>query len=153
MGDKNTDELERALKTTHPEDYDRFRDSNKDSFLMDKGSFSEYIKGILNKNRILLQTVFLEADIPERYGYKLLSEEKHTKQRDVILRICYAGRLTLDETQRALKIYKMAELYAKDERDALIMICFNERPGTILDVNTYLKEYGMQPLRSSGLQD
>ena len=33
MGDKNTDELERALKTTHPEDYDRFRDSNKDSFL------------------------------------------------------------------------------------------------------------------------
>ena len=49
--------------------------------------------------------VFLKADIPERYGYKLLSGEKHTKQRDVILRICYAAEFTLKETQRALRKY------------------------------------------------
>ena len=99
------------------------------------------------------QTVFLNADIPERYGYKLLSGEKHTKQRDVILRICYASELTLGETQRALKKYEMPELYAKIPRDAFMMIMFNDRPGSILDVNVLLKRNGMEPLRTSGLQD
>lgn len=96
--------------------------------------------------------MFLNADIPERYGYKLLSGEKHTKQRDVILRICYAAELTLEETQRALKKYEMPELYAKLPRDALLMIMFNERPGSIIDVNALLKENGMEPLRTSGIQ-
>lgn len=36
----------------------------------------------------------MKADIPERYGYKLLSGEKHTRQRDVILRICCAAGLS-----------------------------------------------------------
>lgn len=95
----------------------------------------------------------MKADIPERYGYKLLSGEKHTKQRDIILRICYAAEMTLDETQRALKKYGMPELYAKIPRDALLMIIFNERPGSIINVNALLKENGMEPLRTSGLQD
>ena len=95
----------------------------------------------------------MKADIPERYGYKLLSGEKHTRQRDVILRICYASELTLKETQRALRKYGMPELYAKISRDAMIMIAFNERPGSIIDVNALLKEHGMEPLRTSGIQE
>lgn len=82
-----------------------------------------------------------------------ISGEKHTKQRDVIVRICYAAEFTLSETQRAFRKYGMAELYAKDERDALIMIAFNERPGSIIDVNTMLKSHGLQPLRTSGVQE
>ena len=61
--------------------------------------------------------------------------------------------MTLSETQRALKKYEMPELYAKIPRDALLMIIFNERPGSIIDVNSLLKEKGMDPLRTSGLQD
>ena len=95
----------------------------------------------------------MKADIPERYGYKLLSGEKHTKQRDVILRICYAAEFTLEETQRALRKYEMPELYAKIPRDAFLMIVFNERPGSILDVNEVLRANGLEPLRSSGIQE
>ncbi|MBP8720835.1 MAG: hypothetical protein KBH72_09315, partial [Lachnospiraceae bacterium] len=87
------------------------------------------------------------------YGYKLLSGEKRTRQRDVILRICYAAKFSLAETQRALKKYEMPELYAKVPRDALLMIAFNERPGSILDVNDLLNQKGLQPLRTSGVQD
>ena len=65
------------------------------------------------------------ADIPERYGYKLISEEKRTKQRDIILRLCYAAHFTLEETQKALKMYDMPMLYSKVKRDALLMIVFN----------------------------
>ena len=99
------------------------------------------------------QTVFLHADIPERYGYKLLSGEKHTRQRDVILRICYAGKLTLEETQRALEKYEMPPLYPKIPRDAFLMIIFNERPGSIIEVNELLKDQGLEPLRTSGYQE
>lgn len=119
----------------------------------ESNSFFEYMKEIIKEKGLTQQQVFLFADIPERYGYKLLTGEKHTRQRDVILRICYAAELTLGETQRALKKYELPELYAKIPRDALLMIMFNERPGSIIEVNSYLKQNGMEPLRSSGLQD
>lgn len=153
MQEKNTNELEKALGKTHLSDYDSYIENNKDSILSESNSFSTYVKELLADKGLTQQTVFLNADIPERYGYKLLSGEKHTKQRDVILRICYAGEFSLPETQRALRKYGMAELYAKDDRDVLIMIAFNERPGSVLEVNSLLKEHGFQPLRTSGVQE
>lgn len=83
----------------------------------------------------------------------MLSGEKRTKQRDIILRICYAAELTLSETQKALEKYGMPKLYAKDNRDALLMIAFNERPGNIIGVNEFLKEKGFETLRTSGTQE
>ncbi len=153
MQEKDTNELEKALGKTHLSEYDSYIENNKDSILSESNSFSTYVKDLLTEKGLTQQMVFLNADIPERYGYKLLSGEKHTKQRDVILRICYAGEFSLQETQRALRKYGMAELYAKDDRDALIMIAFNERPGSVLEVNSLLKEHGFQPLRTSGVQE
>ncbi len=153
MQEKDTMMLENSLEKIHLSDYSKFIDDNKSSMISEATSFSTYIKDMLAMKKITQQSVFLKADIPERYGYKLLSGEKHTKQRDIILRICYAAELSLQETQRALKKYGMSELYVKDRRDLLIMIAFNERPGSIIDVNELLKENGMEPLRTSGLQD
>lgn len=153
MSEKNTDELKNILGKTHLSEFERYVKDNKESMNSSEDSFYIYIKDLLSEKGIKQQTVFLKADIPERYGYKLLSGEKHTKQRDIILRICYAAEMTLDETQRALKKYGMPELYAKIPRDAFLMIIFNERPGSIINVNALLKENGMEPLRTSGLQD
>ena len=153
MQEKDTDELERVLGKTHVSSYVHYREENRESMLDEANSFSVYIKKRIAEKGFTQQTVFLKADVSERYGYKLLSGEKHTRQRDVILRICYAAELTLRETQRALRKYGMAELYAKNGRDALLMIAFNERPGGIIEVNTLLKENGMEPLRSSGVQE
>lgn len=153
MQEKDTNELEKVLGKTHLSDYDDYLDSNRDSMISEANSFPAFIKDIINKKGITQQEVFLNADIPERYGYKLLSGEKHTRQRDIILRICYAAGLSLEETQRALKKYGMPELYAKVQRDALIMIIFNQRPGSIIDVNMLLKEKDFDPLRTSGVQE
>lgn len=153
MNEKNTNDLKNVLGRTHLSEFERYCRENMESMNTSTSSFSFYIKDILSKKGITQQTVFLKADIPERYGYKLLSGEKHTRQRDVILRICYSAELSLDETQRALKKYQMPELYAKIPRDALIMIIFNERPGSIIEVNAILKKNGMEPLRTSGVQE
>ena len=153
MNQNNTKELVDILGKTHISEFDKFCKEQKDSMDPDEHAFSEYIKGLLKEKKMTQQMVFLKADIPERYGYKLLSGEKHTRQRDVILRICYAAEMTLEETQRALQKYGMPQLYAKIPRDALLIIIFNERPGGIIEVNELLSEKGMDMLRTSGVQE
>ena len=153
MNQKNTKELVDILGKTHISEIDKFCKEQKDSMDPDEHAFSEYIKSLLKEKKMTQQMVFLKADIPERYGYKLLSGEKHTRQRDVILRICYAAEMTLEETQRALQKYGMPQLYAKIPRDALLIIIFNERPGGIIEVNELLNEKGMDMLRTSGVQE
>ena len=150
MGEKNTDELEKVLQSTHIKNFDAYCRDNIGSTA--DGAFAVYMKNIFSEKNLTQQLVFLRADVPERYGYKLLSGEKRTRQRDVILRLCYAAEMSLAQTQLALKKYEMPELYAKLPRDALLMIIFNERPGDIIEVNEILKKHGMDALRTSGLQ-
>lgn len=152
MSRKSTEELENALGSIHVKDIDKFL-SNKEEMIDDDKPFATYVHRLISEKKLKQQDIFLEADISERYGYKLLSEEKHTRQRDVILRICYAAEFSLKETQKALRIYKMPELYTRIPRDALIMAIFNERPGNIIEVNTLLKQHGFEALRPSGLQE
>ena len=150
MSEKSTDELEKILNNTHINNLDDYFEDNKESILSSDRPFRDYMLGMIKSRGLKQQDIFIDADIPERYGYKLISEEKRTRQRDVILRICYASKLTLSETQKALKIYGMPLLYAKVPRDACIMVAFNERPGNILDVNQFLADNGMDILRQSG---
>ena len=153
MREKDTRDLGQVLEGTPLEGFAHYLQENRESLSEDSEAFSIYIKGLLARKGITQQAVFLKADIPERYGYKLLSGEKRTRQRDILLRICYASELTLEETQSALEKYEMPALYPKRPRDALLMLIFRERPGSILDVNALLKKHGMEPLRTSGLQD
>ena len=153
MNEKKTEDLSNILKNTHLSDFNNYISENIDSINTEEASFYHYIKGLLKKKNLSEQTVFLNADIPEKYGYKLMSGEKHTKQRDIILRICYASNFTLLETQRALKKYGMPALYSKNKRDALLMIIFNEHPGDIIHINSILKENGTDTLRTCGTQN
>ncbi|MBP3458863.1 MAG: hypothetical protein J6K58_06610 [Lachnospiraceae bacterium] len=153
MQPKSTGELENVLNKTHVSDTDKYLKEYADYLLDEKRPFVTYMKKLIREKNLRQQDIFIQADVPERYGYKLLSEEKHTKQRDVILRICYASEFTLEETQRALKLYGMSPLYAKIPRDAVLMIAFNEHPGSILEVNAMLKKQNMEPLRTSGIQE
>lgn len=151
MGEKSTDELEKVLQSTHLKNFEAYCRENAKS--LTNSSFTVYMKNIISEKKLTQQIVFLRADVPERYGYKLLSGEKRTKKRDIILRICYAAEMSLTQTQRALEKYEMPRLYAKQPRDALLMVIFNERPGDIIEVNEILAKHGMDALRTSGLQN
>ena len=153
MIEKETEELKKILKNTHPEEINGFYEENVASLSDTPDAFCTYIKGIMKENGVSQQDAFLNADVPERYGYKLLSGEKRTRQRDVILRICFGAGLSLDEAQKALRKYGMPELYAKVPRDALLITIFNERPGSIIEVNKLLMKNKLQPLKTSGTQE
>ena len=145
---KTTRELEGIFLNSNKERIDS--DISQVSEEMFNVSFRDYFRDLLLTKKITQQMLFLRADIAENYGYKLISGEKHTNQRDVIIRLCYAGEFTFEETQRALKLYGMSPLYARIKRDALLITAFNNQKGNILDLNQYLKENGENPLKNCG---
>jgi len=153
MQQKSTNELENILGKTSTSNIEEYLTENASSLLTEAKPFSAYMHEMIRKYGKTQQEVFLQADLPERFGYKLLSEEKHTKQRDYILRICYAAGMTLDETQKALTLYGMAPLYARIPRDAVLMIAFNQHKGSILDVNALLASHKLATLKTSGTLD
>ena len=153
MAKKSTDELESILERTSTTNIEAYLAQNAESLLSAEKPFSAYMHEMLRKYGKTQQEVFLQADVPERFGYKIISEDKHTKQRDTILRICYATGMTLEETQKALTLYGMAPLYARISRDAVLMVAFNQHKGNILDVNALLSSHKLPTLKTSGLQE
>ena len=107
--------------------------------------FSDYMRMKLREKDISQQNVFLAADLPERYGYKLISGEKRTLQRDVILRICLAAEFRLEEVQEALILYDMAPLHARNRRDCAFIVAFSNRIYDIHDVDAILRENNLPP--------
>ena len=147
VDDKTTESLNKVLKQTKPEKISEYLEKNASSMVEGSKPFYDYMTRILKKKGLKQQEVFINADISDRYGYKLIQEEKHTRQRDTIIRLCLAAKFTLLEAQRALKIYGMPSLYAKIPRDAVLIIAFNTGIYEISSVNSLLSENGLETLR------
>ncbi len=150
MREKKTEELIQILKSTHLGNFQDYYEKNKDSMYSEATSFQVYVKNLAVEKKMTLRQIFIKAEIGEGYGYKLLSGEKRTRQRDVIIRLCYATEMSLEEAQRALKKYGMLELYAKNPRDAFLALLFRERPGDLQKVNELLEENGFDKLQACG---
>ena len=148
---KTTKELEGVLLKAHAYNIDEVIGNEKNEII--QRDFSTYFKNLLVSKKISQQKLFIDADLSEKYGYKLLSGEKHTKQRDTILRLCYAGHFNVEETNRALMLYGMSPFYVRNRRDALLIVAFNDRVGDVLDLNQYLIKNGEKPLKNSGTSE
>ena len=146
MEEKPTNELNSILENTHPDQLSSFLKDNSRYMADDKKGFYYYFKDVLYEKRIKLKDVYLYADVSETYGSKIITMEKHTKNRDLIIRLCLAGHFTWNETDRALKLYGMTELYSKDPRDACLIVAINHRKFDINEVNEMLIEQGMDKL-------
>ena len=112
--------------------------------------FIKYMKKTIRSKGIKKRDVFYLADVPVSYGYKVLLGEKRTKQRDVIIRICFAANLSSKELQEALKLYEMPVLYKKFMRDKMILEWFDKRNKDIYEFNEYLVNNKLEPLRKCG---
>ena len=104
------------------------------------------MKNTVEKKGLFLKDVYLSAGVSESYGGKIITMEKHTKNRDLIIRLCLAGHFDLTETNRALKLYGMSELYPKISRDACIIVAINNHIFDQLSVDECLRAEGMRPL-------
>ena len=108
--------------------------------------FADYMRMKLREKGVLQHNVFLAADLSENYGYKLIAEEKHTRKRDTILRLCLAARLSLEEVQEALILYGMAPLHGRSPRDAALTVAVQNGICDLTAVNRLLESCGQAPL-------
>lgn len=60
--------------------------------------------------------------------------------RDRIFALCLAAGLSLDETQRCMKLAGHAPLYVKNRRDAILMFSINTRMN-VMQTEELLDEY------------
>ncbi len=124
--DKPTDELESILANTKPSEVAAFIEKNKEYMVVGDEKhkvkkFYIYYTDTIRLHKVKLKEAYSYAGLSDSFGSKIVREEKHTTDRDCILRLCIAGCFELQEINRALKLYGMSELYVKDPRDACIM--------------------------------
>ena len=89
--------LARELEDVRPENLWTFFREHREELITEPKPFALYMRRKLRDKGLLQQNVFLAADLSEGYGYKLISEEKHTRRRDTVLRLCLGARLRPEE--------------------------------------------------------
>lgn len=146
MQEKPTNELDEMLKQTEPDGLSDYFKDNRDYLADEKKEFYYFMKNTMVSKRKLLKDVYSFAGLSEKYGSQILSMEKHTKNRDVIIRLCIAGHFSLDETNRALKLYGMNPLYSKDKRDTCIIVAIHKRIFDLFSIDEILLENGYEKL-------
>ena len=128
------------------EELDSFLKHNTGEMITEARPFAAYMRRKLREKGLLQQNVFLAADLSEGFGYKLISEEKRTRQRDVILRLCLAAEFGQEEVQEALLRYGMAPLWWRFPRDTVLLAAFGNGVYDLEKVNALLRQHGQPPL-------
>ena len=146
MQKKSTNELNDLLENMKPDQLDSYLKDNSKYMADEKKAFYYYMKDVLDEKNIKLKDVYSFAGVTESYGSKIVTMEKHTKDRDLIIRLCLAGHFNWDETNRALKLYGLSELYAKDPRDACIIVAVNNRIFDMYEIDEMLIKQGLKKL-------
>ncbi len=146
MLEKKTEELNAILENTSPKELGAYLKDNRDYLATSDRPFYNYFSEVVDAKGIKLKDVYSFAGTSESYGGQIVRMEKRTANRDLIIRFCVAGHFTVTETNRALKLYGMSELYSKDPRDACITVAVHNRKYDLGEIDDILEAQGFEKL-------
>ena len=137
MEPKSTDELSHEIKAARNiEDY---LNKNKEHMIMT--DLSEHLNMLLSLKKLTKADVVRASLLDRTYVYKIFAGEKNPT-RDKLIALAFGLHLSDLETQKMLKLSGNRELYARDERDALILFSL-QRNKTVFEVNELLIDHGL----------
>ncbi len=140
MESKTTDQLNHEIRmATDIKDY---LTENKNNLLAT--NLREHLNMLLSQKKLRKTDVVHDSLLERTYVYKIFAGEKHPS-RDTLIAIAFGLHLSDSETQKLLKVSGNRELYARDERDSLILFALHRRQ-TILEVNELLADYNLTVL-------
>lgn len=116
MKQKSTSELLKELNNTN--NIENYLKQNNE--YMTNTSISDYLYDIFAEKCLIKSRVFKKAEIDEIYGYQIFSGKKNPS-RNTLLAICIGAGFSLNEIQASLKVAGFATLYAKSQRDSIII--------------------------------
>ena len=82
--------------------------------------FVAFMDQMIDESGMDRKTIIARSGLSESLGYKYLSGQKKTTERDYILALCIALQLNFPQTQHALRCYGMPMLGAYDLRATII---------------------------------
>ena len=121
--------------------------SNVDEFMAENSaylsdiSFPEYLHMQLAQKGLTVAEVQRRGDMTN-YVYELFSGRK-APSRNSALQLCFGFSLTIEESQKLLRMAKTGAMYAKDRRDSVLLFGLKEG----LDgaaINDLLDENGLE---------
>ena len=102
--------------------------------------------------QVKLSDIVTRSHLSKDYAYPILSGTRKNPSRDRIIALCIGAQMSLSETQRALEIAKAGILYPKDNRDAALIVCLNEKQYDIIKINAFLESHGLEPLVTARME-
>ena len=137
MEPKTTEELIHEIKIAT--DIDDYLIENKENMLSQR--LPEYLT-LLLENKGISRADVVRGSLRDRaYVYQIFSGEK-SPSRDKLIALAFGLCLSDEETQKMLKLSCNRELYARDERDALILFALQQQM-TIFETNEILADHNM----------
>lgn len=133
---KNTQELLELMKTS--QDYHDYHEKYKDDIGKGHMKIDRALNALLADKDAIKADVIARSGIETHYAYQIFSGTK-TPTRDKVLMLCIGFSLSVEETQRLLKITGYAQLYSKDERDNVILFGLTKKL-SIIEINDILYE-------------
>ncbi len=131
---KTTDELLKVLRSSH--DINQFLEQNIDN--LKETNFMEHLNLCLKRSELSKAEVIEKSNIQKNYGYQIFDGSK-TPSRNKVLALCFSMALSIDETNRLLKLSNHSILYPRIKRDSIIGFAL-EQKCNLIDANILLHE-------------
>ena len=107
-------------------------------------SIPSYLNRKMGEKTLSTAQLFEAASTERSTGYKIMNGQL-LPSRDSLLRVSFALRLDVNETQYLLKVGRRARLTPRDSRDAVIHHCIIKE-ASLVDANITLFDAGEEPL-------
>ena len=137
---KSTDDLMKILKNKN--NYDDFIRENSDS--MNNRPLTESLEYLIRINNISKAEAISRSNLQRNYAYQIFSGQR-IPSRDKLIMLCIGMNADQEQTSRLLLKIKAAPLYAKDERDSIILFGILHRI-SVIDINILLYEHHLKCL-------
>ncbi|CEQ24223.1 Helix-turn-helix domain [[Clostridium] sordellii] len=125
MNENETVELMSILKNIDDESYlDEFVKITSNNF--SDLSLPNFFHNICKEKGISKSDLIKNAEIDRTYGYQILNGTKKPS-RDKLLKLCISASLDIEESNKALKLGNVGQLYPKNPRDSIIIFGINKK--------------------------
>lgn len=121
---------------------DDYLDMNQENMLT--LTLSEYLMLLLEQKKLRRASVVRDSGLEKAYVYQIFDGDKKPS-RDKLIALAFGLHLNVEETQRMLKLGGCSELYARTERDALILFSIHHKK-SINETDDALYERGIDTL-------
>lgn len=138
--EKSTDELFLMLQNIKNDT----EELNELYVQMNAPEFHEYLSALMSEKNITAEKLGVRTLLSRSFTYQICAGDR-MPNRDIIIRIAIVLELSIDETQRLLKLANRGILYPKIKRDLLIIYALNNKYG-LYKTDELLSQYGQNPL-------